>query len=46
MTDKEDKLSPLTEKQKKESRSIIIALVGGVIIVISFIWHILSVILK
>ena len=38
----EDDNAPLTDKQKREVYSVYVAVIGVIIIVASFIWHIVS----
>lgn len=38
----EDDSTPLTDKEKREAYSVYVAIIGGIVIVVSFIWHIVS----
>lgn len=40
--ERENDNAPLTDKEKREAYSIYVAVIGVVIIVASFIWHIVS----
>jgi hypothetical protein len=42
---RQDDNAPLTEKEKREAYSVYVAVIGVVIIIASFIWHIVSTLL-